>query len=261
MLGQRYSDDTAQRSSRFSWAIHEVTIVSDHDDRERLIQLLSSPDRPEVLGFVNAHAFNLAWSDAFTRSCFRSCTVLVRDGIGMQILYSALGLPAGQNMNGTDLIPEIVAKFAGKRVALFGTAEPFLSTAAEVLRGSAIDVVTTIDGFKSDEVYLEDAERTGPELIILAMGMPKQERVARLLSQHLRDPCLIICGGAILDFLSGRVQRAPRWMRRLHLEWAFRLAREPRRLFSRYVVGNILFLARVAIVRREVVNSAARELG
>lgn len=67
----------------------------------------------------------------------------------------------------------------------------------------------------------------------------------------LGGPCLIVCGGAILDFLGGKVTRAPRWMRRAGLEWAYRLAREPRRLWQRYLRGNPLFLRRAfAMARR-----------
>ena len=65
-----------------------------------------------------------------------------------------------------------------------------------------------------------------------------------MLRAALGFPCLIICGGAIIDFLGGKIPRAPRWMRRTGLEWAFRLALEPRRLFRRYVIGNPVFIAR-----------------
>jgi N-acetylglucosaminyldiphosphoundecaprenol N-acetyl-beta-D-mannosaminyltransferase len=57
-------------------------------------------------------------------------------------------------------------------------------------------------------------------------------------------PCVIVCGGAIIDFLGGKTARAPGWMRRFGLEWAFRLACEPRRLFHRYVMGNPVFVSR-----------------
>ena len=73
---------------------------------------------------------------------------------------------------------------------------------------------------------------------------------------ELRDaldlPCLVICGGAIVDFLGGRVRRAPGWLRRLGLEWLWRLAQEPRRLFMRYVVGNPMFLWRSARLSRQM---------
>jgi N-acetylglucosaminyldiphosphoundecaprenol N-acetyl-beta-D-mannosaminyltransferase len=88
-----------------------------------------------------------------------------------------------------------------------------------------------------------------PDLIVLGMGMPKQEAVAVALRDQLAHPCVIVCGGAILDFLSGRVVRAPQWMRASGLEWVHRLVHEPRRLFARYVVGNPKFLARAMSLR------------
>jgi len=93
------------------------------------------------------------------------------------------------------------------------------------------------------------AREQQPELIVLGMGMPKQEAVAAELAVT-GGPCLIVCGGAILDFLGGKVSRAPEWLRRLGGEWLYRLLREPKRLFMRYVVGNPLFLLRTLLYRR-----------
>jgi N-acetylglucosaminyldiphosphoundecaprenol N-acetyl-beta-D-mannosaminyltransferase len=76
------------------------------------------------------------------------------------------------------------------------------------------------------------------------MGMPRQEEVAAGLREVLSHPCLIVCGGAIIDFLGGKTPRAPLWMRKTGMEWVYRLALEPRRLFQRYVIGNPLFLTR-----------------
>ena len=92
--------------------------------------------------------------------------------------------------------------------------------------------------------YIKLAAKHRPSLIVLGMGMPRQEQVAIALRASLGYSCLIVCGGAIIDFLGGKVQRAPTWMRRTGLEWVYRLALEPRRLFRRYVIGNPVFLAR-----------------
>jgi exopolysaccharide biosynthesis WecB/TagA/CpsF family protein len=99
-------------------------------------------------------------------------------------------------------------------------------------------------GFLPTPEYVRLAAGHRPSLIVLGMGMPRQEEVARELRAALDHPCLIVCGGAIIDFLAGRTPRAPRWMRAVGAEWLYRLALEPRRLFRRYVVGNPLFIAR-----------------
>lgn len=79
------------------------------------------------------------------------------------------------------------------------------------------------------------------------MGMPKQELVSQQLSQQLQHPALIINGGGIVDFMSGTKQRAPVWLRKIGMEWSYRLFLEPKRLWRRYVIGNIVFLWRAAL--------------
>ena len=104
-------------------------------------------------------------------------------------------------------------------------------------------------GFHDTEHYVDIVERTKPELVILAMGMPKQETVALALRAALNEPTTIVNGGAILDFLGGKVARAPEWMRRARIEWVYRLVNEPWRLASRYVVGNPMYVLRVVSTR------------
>ena len=83
-----------------------------------------------------------------------------------------------------------------------------------------------------------------PDILLVAMGVPRQEFwiAKNITSSHCTLPIAV---GALLDFLSGSVPRAPAWMRRLRLEWVFRLIVEPGRLWRRYVLGNPVFLARV----------------
>jgi exopolysaccharide biosynthesis WecB/TagA/CpsF family protein len=146
---------------------------------------------------------------------------------------------------GTDLIPSLIEKYSTKKVALIGTEEPFIGNAASHLKQKNFDVVLSIDGFRSLNKYLKKVQETKPSIIILGMGMPKQEKLAAVLKQFLNYPCLILNGGAIIDHIGGKVDRAPKWMRTYGLEWLFRLVQEPRRLFKRYVIGNAIFLKRV----------------
>ena len=235
---------------RWNTLVGKLDVVADAAAAQQLLDRLAAPQVPTVLGFVNAHAMNLVVRDGAYHQALSAADVLLRDGSGMAILYRRLGLEPGLNMNGTDFIPRLMAAYRGRRVAFWGTRQPYLDQAAQ--RSAALYGVLPVsvhDGFASVDSYLQLARELQPELIVLGMGMPRQEAVAaRLAAAGM--PCLIVCGGAILDFLGGKVSRAPEWLRRLGGEWLYRLWREPRRLFMRYVVGNPLFLLRTLRYRR-----------
>lgn len=220
--------------------------VESKDDQRQLLQRLARPVRPTVVAFANAHAMNMVSNSRAFFHALRSADLVLRDGSGMAILMKLLNLEPGLNLNGTDLIPRIARRFNGRSIALFGTQEPYLSRASDVLLAHLAPQSTcvTANGFLQTAQYVRLAQKYTPELIILGMGMPRQEEVARELRAALTHPCLIVCGGAVIDFLGGKTPRAPRWMRAGGIEWMYRLALEPRRLFNRYVIGNPLFIAR-----------------
>ncbi|HEY6258986.1 MAG TPA: WecB/TagA/CpsF family glycosyltransferase [Xanthobacteraceae bacterium] len=76
------------------------------------------------------------------------------------------------------------------------------------------------------------------DILLLCVGCPAQELIARLIAQLGRSAGIALCVGAAIDFLTGQAARAPLWLRRLSLEWAYRLAHEPRRLWRRYLVES-----------------------
>jgi exopolysaccharide biosynthesis WecB/TagA/CpsF family protein len=223
--------------------IKKLMLVMSEGEQAQIIEAMRTVRKPMVVSFLNAHAFNLAWKETDFRRSLVESDLLLRDGIGVSILLALLGIRPGLNMNGTDLIPKVLERCHGS-VVLLGTRDPYLSMAAARLREAGTDVAITLDGFQPDSRYLDAVRESHPSVVILAMGMPKQERVALALKEAITWPCLIVNGGAILDFMSGRVIRAPGMLRILHLEWLFRLAREPRRLWRRYVLGNSVFLFR-----------------
>jgi N-acetylglucosaminyldiphosphoundecaprenol N-acetyl-beta-D-mannosaminyltransferase len=102
------------------------------------------------------------------------------------------------------------------------------------------------DGYFSTEEegeVIRDIERSKPTLLLVAFGAPRQEVWLRenLASTGAR---VGIGVGGLFDFFSGRIPRAPMWMREAGLEWVYRLSREPKRLFWRYGPGNVEFLGR-----------------
>ncbi|HXE22964.1 MAG TPA: WecB/TagA/CpsF family glycosyltransferase, partial [Rhodoferax sp.] len=247
---------------RWRTLLAQIERVHDAEQERRLLARLSRPSRPLVLAFANAHAMNsIAASGSFYDALHAADSVL-RDGSGMSTLFRLFGIAPGWNLNGTDLIPRLIQLFDGRSVALFGTREPFLQRGVQAVTADLAphSPLVCAHGFLDVADYVELASASKPALIVLGMGMPRQEEVAAALRAALEFPCLIVCGGAIIDFLAAKTPRAPLWMRRTGLEWLFRLATEPRRLFRRYVIGNPLFLARALWVRSSGRTGARQQL-
>ena len=255
--GQSESTATARPSPMTLRAVlAKLTAVYSNEDKQRLLARLAQPTQPTIVSFLNKHAFNLCCQDEeFHRSLLASEYVL-RDGIGMAVGLLALGFRPGFNLNGTDLIPQIARLYANRRVMLLGTVSPYVERAGEAFGAFGCRIVHVQDGYADDKAYVEAVATHRPELVILGMGMPKQERVAMLMSQELDFPVLIINGGAILDFQAGRFIRAPKLWRVLHMEWLFRLLQEPRRLWQRYIIGGLLFVSRILRLRLQGVTHA-----
>jgi N-acetylglucosaminyldiphosphoundecaprenol N-acetyl-beta-D-mannosaminyltransferase len=237
---------------RWRQLVQGVVRVHTEGGERQLLESLAHPAEPMVVAFVNAHAMNsVAMSKQFF-DALMAADIVLRDGIGMAILLRLLNQAPGLNLNGTDLIPKILRLYAGRSIALLGTQDPYLRQARDKVMNQLApgSRVVTTHGFLETADYLRLAATHRPELIVLGMGMPKQEEVACTLRAAVGYPCLIVCGGAIIDFMGGKTSRAPGWVRSTGLEWAWRLALEPKRLFHRYVIGNPVFLARAVTLAR-----------
>jgi exopolysaccharide biosynthesis WecB/TagA/CpsF family protein len=202
------------------------------------------------LAFCNANLVNVAAGDpALLRRL--SSFLVVADGIGVDIgswlLYGS-HFPA--NLNGTDFIPALFAAEARSlRIGLIGGRPGVADSAAERLRRQyprhAFNVVSHGYFGPSEEAALLAGLRAAPpDLLLVAFGNPVQESwiADKLGPQH----CAVAAGvGALFDFFAGEVPRAPEAIRRGRLEWVYRLWREPRRLWRRYILGNPVFLLRL----------------
>jgi exopolysaccharide biosynthesis WecB/TagA/CpsF family protein len=208
-----------------------------------------SARRARHLCYVNAHSLNLAYRDSRFRDALARADLVLNDGIGLDLAARMRSRRFPENLNGSDFTRCLLALAAeqGWRVYLYG-GRPSVAAAAgarlcETIEG--LEIVGTCDGYsgRSDEDIAREIRATDADFVIVALGQPQQEL---WLDTHLADTgCHLGVGvGAFLDFASGRVVRAPRWMNRLGIEWLFRLAQEPGRLWRRYVVGNPLFLWR-----------------
>ena len=199
------------------------------------------------IAFINAHCLNIAYKNKEYRQILKECSVVFADGIGAKIGAKMLGYKVEENVNGTDMFPFLAEK--PYRIYLFGgtpgVAEKALER-AEKLNGRA-EFVGCADGFfqsKNEEEILAELAGLKVDILLVALGVPKQEEWIRRNLARLPG-CVAIGVGGLLDFVSGRIPRAPEWMRKGNIEWCFRLYCEPLRLFKRYILGNPLFIIRV----------------
>lgn len=236
-------------SMQGSWKrlIDSLYLIENENELLQLLEALKNVESPCVISFINAHGMNLASTNrSFMRNLLQS-KYLLRDGSGMAILLKLLNKEPGLNLNGTDLIPRLVSCLQSEdsNLALLGTDNETLRNAIKNIESNyKFRSISVLNGFMNENSYLEEINKHKPKLIILGMGMPKQEKVASFIACRLNYPCIIVCGGAIIDFIGGKVSRAPKIFRMLGFEWVYRLLLEPRRLFSRYVKGNPIFLIR-----------------
>ncbi|WP_275788923.1 WecB/TagA/CpsF family glycosyltransferase [Pararhizobium gei] len=203
-----------------------------------------------IVSFLNANNANLMMRDPEYRAVLSRHLVLP-DGHGVDIaswLFHGDRFPA--NLNGTDFVPALMTYLTTpRRIAMIGARPDTLYRAAENFREHAPwhEFITVADGYLDDARSREAMARVRafqPDILLVAMGSPKQEKwIDRYVGPgHAR---LVISVGALFDFVAGGIPRASPTIRRLRLEWLYRLVLEPRRLWRRYILGNPLFIYHV----------------
>jgi N-acetylglucosaminyldiphosphoundecaprenol N-acetyl-beta-D-mannosaminyltransferase len=211
-------------------------------------------ERTRVM-FVNAHCLNVARRDRSYQAALRDTELVLADGSGMLLAARVLGLPVLHNLNGTDLVPKLLeaASSEGLSVYFLGGLPGVAACAAEEAcrRAPGLKIAGCSQGYLdpiAEAQVLEQLDTVRPDILLVAMGVPRQELWVQRNWQVL--PAGLTLGvGALLDFMAGRFTRAPVWMRRLGIEWVYRLCLEPRRLWRRYIIGNALFLGTVLLTR------------
>lgn len=199
--------------------------------------------------FFNSHCYNISRKNPRYLDSINNANLLLNDGIGIKIALKMFGINEKENMNGTDLIPQIIelAYSLNKNIYLLGGKPGIVEKVEKKLNEKYLgcNIVGKHNGyFKKEETneIIRDILNSKTDLLIVGMGVPYQELWIENNKVALSKIKIVIAGGAILDFLSGDVRRAPKILRKLNLEWTYRLLLEPKRLWKRYLIGNIKFL-------------------
>lgn len=225
--------------------------VLDWPQAMRELEDALEPGRPQrIVNFLNANNANIAHGNQAYRRSLARCDVLA-DGIGVDIASRLLhGRPFPANLNGTDLVPAFLVHVTRPlRVALVGAREEVIAAAAaKFARATPWHEFRAVshgyfNAAQTDDV-LADLAAFDPDVTLVALGSPAQE----IFIDTYMGPGhgqVVFGVGALFDFVSGVVPRAPQLVRDLRLEWVYRLIMEPGRLWRRYILGNPVFIYRV----------------
>jgi N-acetylglucosaminyldiphosphoundecaprenol N-acetyl-beta-D-mannosaminyltransferase len=226
------------------------------------IVAISKGDDPVQVCFVNADCVNIAFRDEQYMSILRESRLVLADGIGVRLAGMMLNQKIRENINGTDMLPFLcgAAQESGSSLYLLG-GKPGVpeATARWIMeRYPRLTIAGAQHGFFSAEEesdVIRSIASSGTNILLVALGAPIQEKWIHS-NKHRLGVQVSIGVGGLFDFYSGRIPRAPIWLRELGCEWFYRFWREPRRMARRYLIGNSVFLFRLA--RERVSESVSR---
>ena len=223
----------------------------------RILDFASDGGRHRV-SYVNAHVLNQTFTNPALRDALQASDLVYCDGYGVRLAAKLIGLPVPHRMTGADWVWGVAAlcQDQGRSLYLLGSDPGSSSKAAATLRRwyPRLDVRGTHHGYfelgsPHSERVLEHIAEHRPDILMVGMGTPQQELWVDRYGERI-EARVIWTVGALFDYLSGRTPRAPHWLADHGLEWVFRLAVEPRRMWRRYLLGNPAFLRRVLDERR-----------
>ena len=228
--------------------------------------------RRQRVAFLNAHVINTAASDPAYARVLDGADRCFADGSGMALAARLSGITLADNVNGTDLCPLLceAAIRAGQTIFLLGGQPGVAEAAAETLRGLGLGAAIAgvhhgyVKRGGAEEAEAVDAiNASGASILLVGMGVPVQDIWIARNAHRIAAPVVAGVGG-LFDFFAGRVSRAPAFLRGRGLEWTWRLAQEPARMWKRYLVGNGVFIGRAlgeAVTRRLGLDEFGLEAG
>ncbi len=233
---------------------------------ERVMDMVAASrrdGRPRQVATVNVDFLvnALAWRPNYTRhpellDILRRADMVTADGMPIVWASRLQGAPLRERVAGSDMVPRLAEEATRRNLSLYflGGREGIGKQAADILieRFPGLRIVgiespyVHVEGEElafseeEDAAVVEDINRSGADILLLALGNPKQEIWFHRNRDRLKAPVSIGVGGTF-EFIAGTVTRAPVWMQKTGLEWVYRITQDPRRLLKRYVIGLFKF--------------------
>jgi N-acetylglucosaminyldiphosphoundecaprenol N-acetyl-beta-D-mannosaminyltransferase len=232
-------------STVFGVPLHAITLAQTVD---RIGELLRSGGRHQHV-CLNAAKIVALRDDPTLAAIVRDCSLISADGQSIVWAARMLGVEVPERVTGIDLMDALLARAAdqGWSVYFLGATDDVLEATlvSELERHPGLIIAGARNGYwgPDDEAdVVAGVAASGADILLVAMPTPRKER---FLAQHLDDLGVgfAMGVGGSFDVVAGVTKRAPLWMQKAGLEWAFRLLQEPRRMLRRYLVGNTRFIA------------------
>ena len=217
-------------------------------------ELDNLPDGKLLINTINAHSYNTALKDKLFAEALMKGDVLIPDGISVVKAcrwLNAVSQPK-ERVAGWDLFAHEMFKLnqKGGKCFFMGSSEHVLALIKERISIDYpnITVETYSPPYKPEfskeenDAIINAINKANPDLLWIGMTAPKQEKWTYSHWNELNIHCHVGTIGAVFDFFAGTVERAPLWWQEHGLEWAYRLIKEPKRMWRRYIIGNTLFL-------------------
>lgn len=191
-------------------------------------------------------------TDSELQAVYESADLVVADGMPLVWYSKILKTPLKEKISGSDLFPELckLAERKNYKIFLLGAGPGVADLAAKRIREkhpriSSIGTYSPSYGFENNNLEIEKIVSIirdfQPDILAVGLGAPKQEKFIYKYREILKVPVSLAIG-ATIDFQSGVIKRAPRWMQKSGLEWLYRLIKEPRRMYKRYLIDDMAFL-------------------
>lgn len=226
----------------------KVSAITKEEMVEKILEFALT-GRQKMITYLNAHCVNVSFTDFEYREILKAADLVYAGGKGVVWASRLLSSGLSERVNILDFFDKLAKRLKDEKVNIYllGAQQDVVEKASEELKSRGLIITGFHNGFfhKTEERnIINEINALKPNILIVGLGIPKQEK---WIYRHLNELDVNLCWGvgAVFNNLSGKLKRAPQWMIDYGLEWLYRLYQEPKRLWKRYLFGNLLFIYRI----------------
>lgn len=207
------------------------------------------------------HMIKLHQDELFAQ-IYADADLILADGTPIMWFAKGFGTPLKEKVSGSDLFPRVCEMAAKENLSVYllGGTEGVAEKAADVLKHryanfTVSGIYSPPFGFEKDETQMklicDQINEAKPDILFVGLGAPKQEKLFWEIRSKVNVPVALHVGGSF-DFIAGTIKRAPKWMSKVGLEWLYRLIKEPKRMFKRYLIDDMQIFGLYSKYKKEM---------